>query len=224
MKNLSAVVLGFTGLTGGELVKQLLDDSDFLTVIILVRKPVSFSHPKLIVLVTDFNNLVDFRKNIGKSNCLFCCIGTTQSKVKGDREAYKKVDIDIPVNAAKMAIDAGFTSYLLVSAVGANVHSTNFYLKIKGEVEKEIAALNFRAFHTFRPSFLLGERKEVRVGEIIAKGAIKIVSFLLFGSLQKYKGIDAKDVAKAMIHAAKSDNVGMTVHHYEDMMRWVNNG
>lgn len=219
MEKLSAVVLGYTGLTGGELVKQLLDDNQFSMVTILVRKPVLITHPKLKVLVTDFNNLVEFRKNIGVGNCLFCCIGTTQSKVKGNKDAYRKVDVDIPVNAAKIAKDAGFTCYLLVSAVGANIHSSNFYLKLKGEVEKEIAALNFHAFHTFRPSFLLGERQEVRLGEMMAKGAIKALSFLLFGSFQKYKGIYAKDVAKAMVSASKSNIEGMVVHHYADMMK-----
>lgn len=223
MQPLSVVVLGYTGLTGGELVQQLLNDNTISSVSILVRKPVELSHSKLTVQVTDFNNLTNFRKKLGRGNCLFCCIGTTQSKVKGDKEAYRKVDVDIPVNAAKMAMDAGFSTYLLVSAVGANAHSTNFYLKLKGEVEKEIAALNFHAFHTFRPSFLLGVRKEVRVGERIAKGAIKVLSFLLFGSMKKYKGIYAKDVANAMVVAAKSDNNGMIVHHYADMISMAKN-
>lgn len=219
MQPMNAVVLGATGLIGEQLTQQLLNDSAFSKVRILVRKPVNLSHPKLEVEIVNFENPAAFRNKLGQGNCIFCCVGTTQKKVKGDKVAYRKVDFDIPVNAAKIANDAGFTNYLLVSAVGANAHASNFYLKLKGKVEDEIAALHFDSFHTFRPSVLLGERKEFRFGEIIAKGVIRMISGLFFGNLRKYKEINASAVAKAMIAAAKSDAKGMFVHHYDDMIK-----
>lgn len=169
--------------------------------------------------MVNFDSHKEFRSKLGSGDCIFCCIGTTQNKVKGDKNAYRKVDFDIPVNAAKMGKDAGFKNYLLVSSVGANARSSNFYLQLKGEVEKKIAELNFASFHVFRPSILLGERKEFRLGEIIGKSVIQMISGLFLGNLRKYKGIKAADVAKAMIAAAKSHKKGMLTYHYNEMMK-----
>ncbi|MBA4139442.1 MAG: NAD(P)H-binding protein, partial [Segetibacter sp.] len=164
MQPLTAIVLGATGLIGGQLVERLLNDDDFEKVKILVRRPVELANKKLEVQIVNFDNLADFRAKLGSGDCIFCCIGTTQKQVKGDKTAYRKVDFDIPVNAAKMGKDAGFKKYLLVSSVGAKASARNFYLKLKGEVEKAIAEQHFESFHVFRPSMLLGDRKEVRLG------------------------------------------------------------
>jgi uncharacterized protein YbjT (DUF2867 family) len=118
-----------------------------------------------------------------------------------------------------MGKDAGFTNYLLVSAVGADAHSKNFYLRLKGEVEREIADLKFKSFHAFRPSILLGERKEFRLAELLGKGVMQGLSSLFIGNLKKYKGIEGENVARAMVAAAKSDGKGMYVHHYDDIIK-----
>lgn len=219
MQALTAVVLGATGLIGEQLVKQLLNDTDFSKVRILVRRPVELSHPKLEVQIVDFDNHVEYQSKLGSGDCIFCCIGTTNSKVKGDKTAYRKIDFDIPVNAAKMGKEAGFTNYLLVSAVGANAGSSNFYLRLKGEVEAEIARMNFQSFHAFRPSMLLGNRKEFRFAESIAKKVMSALSVLFVGRLKKYKGIGDLVVAKAMVASAKLGKKGIFVHHYEDMVK-----
>ncbi|MDQ6812114.1 MAG: NAD(P)H-binding protein [Bacteroidota bacterium] len=219
MQSLTAVVLGATGLIGQQLVQQLLADSAFSKVRILVRRPVELSHPKLEVEVVNFQDPDQYRSRLGRGDCIFCCIGTTNSKVKGDKAEYKKIDIDIPVNAARFGREAGFTNYLLVSAVGANTASANFYLSLKGEVEKEIAGCYFESFHVFRSSMLLGDRKEFRLGETIAKAVMSIVSVLLVGPFVKYKGIKAVVVAKAMIAVAKSNTKGFYIYHYWDMMK-----
>jgi uncharacterized protein YbjT (DUF2867 family) len=219
MQSLTAVVLGATGLIGERLVQQLLSDPAFSKVRILVRRPVALSNAKLEVEIVDFENGEEYRKKLGQGDCIFCCIGTTNKKVKGDKAAYRKIDFDIPVNAARFAKAAGFNKYLLVSAVGANDASNNFYLKLKGEVEKEIRSLRFQSFHSFRPSILLGQRKEFRLGEVIGKGIMQALSVFFVGGLKKYKGIDAALVAKAMIKAAKSADEGECIHHYDDMIR-----
>ncbi|HLL43804.1 MAG TPA: NAD(P)H-binding protein [Segetibacter sp.] len=219
MQSLTAVVLGATGFIGEQLVQQLLNDSTFSKVRILVRRPIKLSHPKLEAEIVNFENLAEYRHKLGRGDCIFCCIGTTQKKVKGDKNAYRKIDVDIPVNAAKMGKDAGFTNYLLVSAVGADAHSKNFYLRLKGEVEREIADLKFKSFHAFRPSILLGERKEFRFAELLGKGVMQGLSSLFIGNLKKYKGIEGENVARAMVAAAKSDGKGMYVHHYDDIIK-----
>lgn len=219
MQSFTAVVLGATGLVGEQLVQQLLNDPDFSKVRILVRRPVELSHSKLETEIVNFDNLVEYRKKLNHGDCIFCCIGTTTKKVRGDKKAYYKIDVEIPLNAAKMGKDAGFTRYLLVSAVGADAHSKNFYLRLKGEVEREIGALNFSSFHVFRPSMLYGNRKEFRLAELIGKGVMKGLSGLFAGKLKKFKGIDVADVAQAMVTAAKSEGRGMFVHHYNDMVK-----
>jgi uncharacterized protein YbjT (DUF2867 family) len=221
MLSLTAVVLGATGLIGEQLVQQLLDDAAFSNVRILVRRPVQLSHPKLEVEIVHFDDLNEYRSKLGRGDCIFCCIGTTDGKVKGDKAAYRKIDFDIAVNAAKLGKDAGFTSYLLVSSVGANEKAGNFYLKLKGEVETVIAALGFLSFHIFRPSILLGKRKEFRFGEVIGKGVMRALSVLFVGPLQKYKGVEARTVAKAMIIVARSGNKGKFIYHYSDIVKAV---
>src|SRR4051794_15151096 len=167
MQSQTAVVVGATGLIGSSVVETLLNDTTFEKVRILVRKTLAVTNPKLEVQVVDFNNINELSEKIGKGDSIFCCVGTTQKKVKGDLEAYRKVDHDIPVNTAKIGLAKGFRKYLLVSSVGANEKASNFYLKLKGEVEKEIAAMPFESIHIFQPSMLMGERKEVRLGELI---------------------------------------------------------
>jgi uncharacterized protein YbjT (DUF2867 family) len=115
--------------------------------------------------------------------------------------------------------EAGFKNYLLVSAVGANPTSNNFYLKLKGEVERDIAALNFNGFHIFQPSILLGKRDEFRLGETIGKGIVQGLSAFLVGSFNKFKAVDAGDVAEAMIAAAKQKEQGKFIYQYGEIIK-----
>lgn len=216
MNGQTAVVLGSTGLIGSQVLNQLLSDDAFTKVRVLVRRSVNITHPKLEVSVTDFNNYSDYQTKLGKGDCIFCCIGTTNAKVKGDKAEYRKIDFDIPVNAARFGKEAGFQQFLLVSAVGANSKSSIFYSRLKGEVEEVIATFQFKSFHIFRPSVLLGKRNENRLGERIGKVLFTIFSFLI---PSKYKGIKDVDVAKAMINAAKEGREGMKVYYYEDMIK-----
>jgi uncharacterized protein YbjT (DUF2867 family) len=217
MQSLTAVVLGATGLIGEQLVQLLLNNAAFSKVRILVRRPVQLSHPKLEVEAVDFNNLTEYRSKLGHGDCIFCCIGTTNGKVKGDKIAYRKIDFDIPVNAANFGKDAGFSTYLLVSSVGANEKAANFYLNLKGHVEAAIAATGFGAFHVFRPSILLGKRKEFRLAEKTGKALMQAASVLFVGGLKKYKGIQSITVAQAMMHAATWGRKGVTLYHYDEI-------
>ncbi len=221
MKPQTAVVLGATGLIGSEVVTLLLADDNFVVVRVLVRRPYTVKHPKLDVQEVDFDNTNDFKDKLGVGDAIFCCIGTTNSKMKGDKNAYRKVDYDIAVNAARLGLEANYTQFLLVSAVGANASSKNFYTKLKGEVEDAVARVPFKSIHMFQPSILFGNRKEFRLGEMIAKGLMKALSFLFIGSLNKYKGIDANDVARAMVAASKKQKPGVSKYQHKQMMTLV---
>ena len=217
MEAKTAVLLGATGLIGNHLLHLLLGDDYFTTIRVLVRKPFAFIHPKLEIQITDFNYHDNFHSALGKGDVIFCCIGTTMEKVNGDKALYRRIDFDIPVHAAQWGIDNGFSQYLVVSAIGANPKSSNFYLHLKGSMEAAIHALPYVSLHIFRPSLLLGNREEKRKGEKLAQSIMPALSFMLPGSLKKYRAIDATDVAKAMLAAAKSGKAGIMVHEYAQM-------
>jgi uncharacterized protein YbjT (DUF2867 family) len=213
---MTATLIGATGLIGGYLLDELLKDDDFTTVRILVRRPVEFSHPKLEKKLVDFSDAESFRLGLEGSQLVFCAVGTTQKKVKGDKDAYRKVDYDIPVNAARFSKLCGCEVFVLVSSVGASKQSNNFYLKLKGEVEEAVKAIGLRSVHIMRPSVLLGERKEFRLGEKISKGLMSGLSFLIPA---KYKPIHGREVARAMITAAKMGNTGFSTYEFHDIKK-----
>jgi uncharacterized protein YbjT (DUF2867 family) len=219
MQGQTAVLIGATGLIGGQLLQFLLDDTVFSEVRILVRRPVSFSHPKLVVRTVSFDDYHNLKQMMGSGHSIFCCVGTTQKKVKGDKEAYRKVDYNIPVNTAHAAIENGFKNFLLVSSIGANKDSGNFYLQLKGSVEEAISKLPFESIHFFRPSLLLGNRQEFRAGEKIAQVSMKLFSSLFLGAFRKYKPIQGAEVAKAMVEAAKDPEKGTRIHEYDEMKK-----
>lgn len=126
MNESTAVVIGATGLIRKSLLKQLLNNSSFNKITILVRTWDDSSHPKLEAIPVDFKNLDELSRKIPIGNTIFCCIGTTQKKVKGDKDVYRKIDFDIPVNIARLGIEKGYRQYVLVSSVGANSQSSNF--------------------------------------------------------------------------------------------------
>lgn len=221
MHRKTAVVLGATGLIGQHLVQELLQDKFFSKVRLLVRRPFSLDHPKADVQVVNFNDEKDIAARIDIGDVIFCCIGTTRKKVKGNKTEYRKVDYDIPIITARLGIQHGFNQFLLVSAIGANPVAANFYLQLKGCIEEDITALPFESIHIFRPSILLGKREEFRPGENIGKAFIKSISFLLVGTWRKYRPIHAADVAKAMIVAANKEVAGVHMYEYDEMRKLI---
>ena len=121
-----ATVIGATGLIGSHLLELLLADDNFDSVRILLRGPFDLTHPKLEKKLVDFSDMESFRLALEDSDVIFCAIGTTQKKVKGDKSAYRKVDFDIAVNSAQLGKLCGCETFVLVSAVGANSQSNNF--------------------------------------------------------------------------------------------------
>lgn len=218
---MKAILIGASGLIGQHLLQELLGDDSVESVKLIGRRPIGLSHPKLSEAIIDFENEAAYRDAISDADTLFCCVGTTQKKVKGDQAAYRKVDYDIPVRAARYAAAKGFQRYLLVSSVGADSKSSNFYLRLKGEVEAAIAAQAIPSVYFMRPSILLGARAESRIGENIGKAVMQAFSFLLMGGMKRYKPIHARDVAKAMLKAAKESKEGRMVWEYGEMVATV---
>jgi uncharacterized protein YbjT (DUF2867 family) len=211
----TATIIGATGLIGGHLLALLQQDNYYHTIRLLVRRPIENKHPRTEVKLIDFTDEESFKLGINGSDAVFVTVGTTQQKVRGDKEAYRKVDYDIPVKAARFCQETGCPQLLLISSVGANPKASNFYLQLKGEVEETVKALNLPSVSIFRPSLLLGNREEKRAGEKVAQVVMPFLALGMFGALSKYKPIHAADVAQAMMLTAKKEIPGTTILEYE---------
>jgi uncharacterized protein YbjT (DUF2867 family) len=205
----NALIAGATGLVGNSLLTQLLADDQYEKIVIIVRKLIGIKHAKLIQKQIDFNTIESLKLDF-QIDDVFCALGTT-IKTAGSQDAFYKVDYTYVVNLGKWSVANGVKQFLIVSAMGANAKSGIFYNRVKGEMEEAVSKLNISQIQVFRPSLLMGDRKEKRGGEKIAQAVMGTLGFLFAGPLLKYKGIHADVVARAMIQSAKADAKGFAV-------------
>ena len=201
-----AIIIGSTGLIGTHLLELLLADENYSEIIALVRKPVISKNKKLTYIETDFKNLDKVTSQIN-GDCLFICVGSTMAKA-GSKEAFLKIDYNIPVDTAHIAIKNGVKSCVVVSSLGAVAESSNFYLQTKGKMEQAIEKLGFQKTIFMRPSLLFGAREEFRFGELIGKFFMKLMGPLFVGPIKKYRGIEGKTVAQAMLKVSLQESKG----------------
>ena len=213
----SALVFGSTGLVGSALLTLLLESEDFSKIVIFVRKHQNIIHPKLEEVIVDFDHIEGISDHI-KGDSLFICLGTTMARA-GSKEAFYKVDYTYVMKIATIAAANKIGQLCLVSSMGADPSSSVYYSRVKGELERDIQKLNFRALHILRPSLLLGDRKEKRLGERVAVILSRLLSFLFIGPLQKYKPINDITVAGAMLSLAKSNTFGLHIYESQDIER-----
>ena len=199
----TALLFGSTGLVGGHVLNQLIQNDNYSKIKIFVRSSIELNDPKIEIIQTDFNNLENHREDIKGDDCFFC-IGTTK-KNSPDKNEYKRVELEVPKQIAQIAKSNFVNSFVFVSSGYADPKSSGDYLKFKGEVEEELKKLNFPKLGVMRPSFLLGDRKEKRVGEKIGIFIFKLISPLLLGPLKKMKPIHSEIVARLMIKVANED-------------------
>jgi uncharacterized protein YbjT (DUF2867 family) len=213
MNSRTAVVLGASGLVGGFCLKALVDDADYTRVLTFGRRELPpLTRAKVTQRVADLGSLSaeDFRG----AQDVFSALGTTIRKA-GSQAAFRKVDLELPLRAAQQALKSGAEQFVVVSSVGADPNSKNFYLRTKGELEQELAKLPFRAIHILRPSLLTGKRQEFRLGESIAITAAPLLDLLTLGQLRRYHSIKAEIVGRAMVGAAKSGKQGTFIHEFD---------
>lgn len=210
-----AWVAGATGLVGGLLLRELLKTPEYERVVALVRRPADVTDPKLTQRVVEFAKLND--ESLGEVDDVFCSLGTT-IKTAGSQAAFRAVDLEYPLALARVAKAQGAKRYALVSSVGADARSSNFYLRTKGELEERLRDMGFQSLLIFRPSFLIGERQERRSGERMGVVVAKLVAPLMVGGLKKYRPVLASNVAKTMVRAAVESKAGVfewdAIMHY----------
>ena len=199
----TALLFGASGLVGSHLLNQLIKDTNYSKIKLFVRSVTEIIDPKVEIIKIDFNNLQNHKEDVKGDDCFFC-IGTTKQN-SSDKDEYRRVELDIPKEIAKIAKLNLVNSFIFVSAIYANPNSSGDYVRFKGLVEEELKRLNFPKLALMRPSFLMGDRKEKRVGEKIGIFVFKLLSPLLLGPIKKMRPIHSETVAKAMIKAANEN-------------------
>lgn len=205
-----AILLGASGLIGKSLLTQLLNSPDFGEVLAIGRRTLNMEHPKLKELIVDFDHIAQYAADI-KGDVVFCCLGTTNSKTP-DKIQYKKIDYQYPLDIGSIAQNNGATAYHLVSSMGADVNSSLFYPKTKGEVERDLKAIPFKSIYIYRPSLLDGNRDEKRTAEKLMIGLMRFLNPLLIGGLKKYRSIKIETVASAMLKESLTDKKGVFIY------------
>ncbi|SEN95619.1 Uncharacterized conserved protein YbjT, contains NAD(P)-binding and DUF2867 domains [Mesobacillus persicus] len=213
----TALIAGATGLVGNELLHILLKQSKYERVIVITRRRLNATHPKLHQIVVDFDHLDHYQSDLSVDD-VYCCLGTTIKKA-GSQAEFKKVDFTYPLELARLTKENGAEKFLIITAMGAQLDSKIFYNRVKGEIEAAIKGVGFPTVHIFRPSLLLGNRQEFRFGEKIGTILSPALSALLIGSLKKYKPIHARDVASAMYQASELTGTGVFTHESDEIQR-----
>ena len=207
----TALVAGATGLVGSNLLQRLLHDPAYTRVKALVRKPLALEHGRLETVVTDFADLATLGSALAADD-VYCCLGTTLRRA-GSREAFAAVDESLVVALAQASRAAGAQQFIVVSSIGASEHALSFYARVKGRMERAVAAAGFDAVHIVRPSLLLGARDEERPAEALAQRWAPTLSKLCQGPLLRYRPVRGEEVAEAMVRLALRGEHGTHIHH-----------
>ena len=208
-------IFGATGLIGSALLQQCLDNEQITSIKIFVRKKIALQNDKLQQVITTFEGLENVASAI-TGDAVFNCLGTTL-KQAGSQAAQYEIDCSYPVKVAQLAAANGVLCMVNVSSVGTSENG-NFYLKTKADMERGVSAAIGTKAYFMRPSFLVGDRPEFRLGEKIGIYAFYGINLLLFGGLRKYRSIHANQVAKAMLNVALTQPTDKTVFHYDEMV------
>src|SRR5215471_19233315 len=215
----TALMVGGSGLVGRFCLQALLGDPAYNSVVSIARRELQVRDPKLAQKVMPFESLASLQ--LPQVDDVFCALGTTIRKA-GSQAAFRRVDYEYPLMVADQALKFGAKQFMLVSSVGADPKSKNFYLRTKGELEQALRRLPFKTLHIFRPSFLMGRREESRVGESVAIPLAKMFQFLLIGGLRRYRPIPAQTVGRAMVAAGKADREGPFIWQFDEIKRLAN--
>ncbi len=212
----TALIAGYTGLIGSQLLSLLLESNDYNKIIAVGRRNLDIQDPKLIQQKIDFNNIQLEEQNIDD---VFCCLGTTMKKA-GSKEKFRLVDFHYPVNLANYCLNNGAKQFLLVSSMGADAKSGIFYNKVKGEVENAVSKLGYPRLDIFRPSLLLGDRGESRFAEDLGNAAMKLFGVFFLGPMKNYKAIDSGKVARAMNYFAQEEGSSSYFHLSAELQKF----
>lgn len=215
----TALLAGATGLVGAHCLDHVLAQPRYQRVVVLVRRPVSRpEQERLEARVIDFDRLDNAVAGLDRVDDVYCCLGTT-IRAAGSREAFYRVDHDYPVALARLARAAGATRLALVSSIGASPTARNYYLRMKGETERDVTGLGYECLELFRPSMLVGRRERRRLRESAAMALMRGAAPALAGPLRPYRPVTAEQVAAAMVAALDRGEPGTHVRTFDGIIR-----
>lgn len=196
----TALIAGASGLVGGYLLQELLAAPEYDRVIAVGRRPLEVEHAKLVQVTTEFAALRAVGQPL-RGDDAFCCLGTTIKKA-GSRDAFRAVDQGAVLAFAWAAQQGGAKRFFHVSSMGAHAESRFFYTRLKGETEHALGVMAFDTLAVFRPSLLLGPRREYRLGERLSAAGLAFAEPFLWGRWRKFRAISAEVVARAMLRTS----------------------
>ena len=213
----TAILLGASGLVGGFCLRALVDDPAYTRVMLFGRRQLpAITRAKVSQRIGDLKTFT--AEDLRGGQDVFSALGTTIRKA-GSQAEFRRIDMEMPLRLASEAVKAGAEQLVIVSSVGADPGTRNFYLRTKGELEQRLAALPFKAIHILRPSLLTGKRAEFRLGEALAMTIAPALDLLTLGPLRRYHAIKAELVGRAMVGAARSGKSGTYIYEYDDIVR-----
>ncbi len=211
----TAIVIGATGLVGGQLVQQLLEDPEFSRVLSFGRRSIGIRDARLTEHIIDFEHAETWEPLV-RGDVLFSTLGTTLAQA-GSKAAQYRVDHSYQLRFAEAAAAGGVPVYVLISAAGADPRSLVFYSRMKGELDLKVSQLSFSSVNILRPGLLAGERAQSRPGERIAYMVLRAINKI--GLAKKYRPVEARIVARAMIRAAIQGRPGVHIHTLDEVFR-----
>lgn len=209
----TAIILGATGLTGSTLLQKLLKDDRYSKIKLFSRSPIGVKNDKIEEHLVDLFELEKYESEFTADE-VFCCIGTTQAKTP-DEDTYRRIDYGIPIEAARLAKKNNIGTFIVISALGADVESKFFYNRTKGEMERDVIAQNVPHTYIFQPSLIGGKREEKRPFEAAWKKVMTVGNHLLVGPLKKYRSIHPDTIADAMIYVANNKYAAVKIESGE---------
>jgi uncharacterized protein YbjT (DUF2867 family) len=193
---------------GTEIVKQLAADGTVGRVVALVRQIPPGLPARVEAHAVDFNAL-DQHASLFAVDQIFCALGTTIRQA-GSQAAFRRVDFEYPLNAARLGQKNGARHFLLVSALGASSESGIFYNRVKGELEDQLRSLGYRSVTIARPSLLMGVRKEFRLVERLGM----VIGEFIPG---RFRPVRAEAVARSLVTAGRIDAPGLHIIESEEI-------
>ena len=212
-------VIGATGLIGGKVMEECIGREDVRLSAIARREAKLPRGIRMELFVAEPAKWGEVLEAL-RPKAVICALGTTWKKAGEDEEAFRAVDQHLVLETARAAKEQGVDRFVAVSSVGADTASKNFYLRVKGETERELTKLRFNRLDILRPGLLRGKREnDRRIGERIGIAAAPVANLLLHGKYRQYRAIEANTVAQAAIALAKSAARGRFVHDNDGIVR-----
>ena len=215
--SLKVLLLGATGLIGKNCLEQLSLESQISKIICLGRRKPLWDGLKIEPYVVHFTELENCPVDLFKVDVVICCLGTTIKKA-GSQQEFRKLEIDQTLAIAKKSREQGCGKFIIVTSLGAHYKSSNFYLRIKGEIEEKLKGLGFSSLTILRPSLLLGSRSERRIGEEIGKWLTSPLKNIKFMGFDKVRPVEARSVARSIVKEALAKSEGVRVIPNEEIL------